>query len=95
MDEFEQWVTILLLAAMQRAGYFKAVGESVTAAALKQKVNKSYVRFIDEALNALCHAGELLCCAATQHPCMYAGACMSHDGLHVFAQACTFAPWHE
>lgn len=65
MDDFEQWVTVLLLDAMQRAGYFKAVGDSMTAAALKEKVSKGYVRFIDEALAALCRAGKpyntLLC----------------------------------
>ncbi len=61
MDDFEQWVTLLLLDAMQRAGYLKTVGETVTAEALKKKVHKSYLRFIDEALSALCQAGEILC----------------------------------
>ena len=65
MDDFEQWVTVLLLDAMQRAGYFKAVGESMTAAALKEKVGKGYVRFIDKTLATLCRAGKpyntLLC----------------------------------
>jgi hypothetical protein len=58
VDDFELWVTVLLLDAMQRAGYFKAVGGSMTAAALKEKVSKGYVRFIDEALAALCRAGK-------------------------------------
>ena len=67
--DFEQWVTLLLLDALQRAGHFKTVGESVTAAALKQKVHKSYARFIDEALSALCRAGEF-------------PGCPSHAALH-------------
>ena len=59
VDDFEQWVTLLLLDALQRAGHFKTVGESVSAAALKQKVHKSHIRFIDEALDALCRAGKV------------------------------------
>jgi len=67
VDDFEQWVTVLLLDGMQRAGYFKAVGESVSAGTLKQKVHRSYVRFIDEALSALCYAGQLLHCPHMMH----------------------------
>ncbi len=83
MDDFEQWVTLLLLDAMQRAGHFKTVGESVTAAALKQKVHRSYVRFIDEALSALCRAGTFhssspLHCILTHHS-ICARKCMSYN----------------
>lgn len=60
VEEFEQWVPVLLLDAMQRAGYFKAVGDSSTAAALKEKVDQNYARFFDEALSALCAAGMYL-----------------------------------
>ena len=56
--DFEQWVPILLLEALQRAGHFKAVGESMTAAALKGKCHHGYTRFVDEALSTLCIAGQ-------------------------------------
>ena len=57
MDDVEQWVPILLLEALQRAGHFKAVGDSMTAAALKDNCQHGYARFIDEALSTLCVAG--------------------------------------
>ena len=57
MDDFEQWVPIILLEALQRAGHFKTVGGSMTAAALKEKCYHGYARFIDEALSTLCIAG--------------------------------------
>ena len=47
-----------LLEALQRAGHFKTVGESMTAAALKKKCHHGYARFIDEALSTLCFAGQ-------------------------------------
>ena len=55
--EFEEWVCLLLLDALQRAGFFVAAGQAHSLADMRAAVSADYSRFIAEAVNILVSAG--------------------------------------
>ncbi len=59
--EFEEWVGLLLLEALQRAGLFRAAGQRHTAADMRAAVRPDFSRFIVEAVDLLRNAGKRTC----------------------------------
>ncbi len=56
--EFEEWVGLLLLDALQRAGFFRAADQSHRLADMRAAVRPDFSRFITEAVHLLVDAGE-------------------------------------
>ena len=56
--EFEEWVGLLLLDALQRAGFFRAAGQHHRLADVRAAVRPEFSRFIAEAVHLLVDAGE-------------------------------------
>ena len=55
--EFEEWVCLLLLDALQRAGFFTAAGQQHSLADMRAAIGVDYSRFIAEAVDILVSAG--------------------------------------
>lgn len=51
--DFERWICFLLLDGLQRAGFFRAPGDSHTLEGIKGSVAADYARFVAEALAIL------------------------------------------
>jgi len=51
--DFERWVCLLLLDGLQRAGFFRAPGDSHTLEGIRGGVAADYARFVAEALAIL------------------------------------------
>ena len=69
---FEEWVCLLLLDALQRAGFFRAARQLHALADMRAAVSEDYSRFIAEAVDILVCAGMLSRCHA----------CARHLRLH-------------
>ncbi len=63
--DFEAWVALVLVDALQRHGWFRTAGETLTMDALRAGCVPAYARFIPEAVGILQIAGALFCSAGT------------------------------
>ena len=57
MADFEAWVTLMLLDALQRHGWFRTAGETQSMDALRAGCVPAYARFVPEAIGILQIAG--------------------------------------
>jgi len=63
--DFEVWVALMLLDALQRHGWFGTAGETLTMDALRAGCIPAYARFVPEAVGILQMAGVQSCSAVT------------------------------
>ena len=70
-EEFNVWVQLLLLEALQASGFFRTPDDSVTAERVQSKAPGANARFVAEALSILTRAGDtasLFSSVATKQP---------------------------
>lgn len=74
--EFEEWVGLLLLEALQQSGFFRAAGQRHRLANMRAAIRPDFSRFIAEAVDLLLNAGK----------CMYQCHSLSWENLSELIQ---------